>query len=208
MLCMTIQDLHTLCRTHFGTSLSCSPLFPPFLGGTRTDSFVPRCLRFPHSAACVYSIFFRRRIRMDDPKIRTCIWQVTPQRLLSFFWGVCHFGMSLRMRLQVLVQILLQFRFSHPLGYLCGVDRSPATLWVGLLPPVHPLSLFLPPVRHEPTPSVELGSICLMCLLPKGCADHKTHSSVLFTLPLEHLESLTLQGSSPHCCRSAGWAKA
>lgn len=44
-------------------------------------------------------------------------------------------------------------------------------------------------------------------VLPKGCADHETCSSVLFTLPLEHLESLTLQGSSPHCCRSAGWAK-
>lgn len=131
MLRMTIQDLHTLLRTHLGTPLSCSSLFPPFLGGTRTDCFFPRCLHFPHSAACAHSIFFRRRRRTDDPMIRICIWQVAPQRLLSFFWGVCHFGMSLRMRLQVLVQILLQFRFSHLwVIYVVWTEALPLSGWV------------------------------------------------------------------------------
>lgn len=112
--------------------------------------------------------------------------------------------MSLRMRLQTLVQTLPQFRFSHPPGYLCGVDRAPGALWVRLLSPECPPSLFLPLAGHKPTPLVELGSICLVCMLPKGCADHETCSSLPFALALKHLElntwtpllSLTTLGES------------
>lgn len=47
------------------------------------------------------------------------------------------------MQSQALLRTLLQLRFSHAPGYLCGMNRGPGAHWVGFLPPEGPPSLFL-----------------------------------------------------------------